>query len=304
MKTNIINFTSQLIILFFVVSNTCYILAQAPEKFSYQAVVRDASNNLVIEQTVGIQITIQQGAPGGTNVYQETHTEMTNVNGLVSLEIGGGTSTMMGDFGDIDWGDGPYFIQTEVDPTGGTDYTISGTSQLLSVPYALYAGNTKKYAIGDTAFGGIIFWVEESGVNGLVCALNDGMSQWGTQGDTVYAKRNGIGAGIFNTERIIIHEGDDFNFAVNIIAETGLPYGDWYLPSMFEMQLIRENIGGSAPAPLTNVGAFQNAQYWTSNEDLDGMDNMIKAVTFNPINGAQLVEDKDETRRFRAVRRF
>ncbi|HMQ07340.1 MAG TPA: hypothetical protein PKC30_08560 [Saprospiraceae bacterium] len=304
MKTNFTNFKRFLFFLAFVLSNTCYILAQAPEKFSYQAVVRDASNNLIIEQTVGIQITIQQGSPGGTNVYQETHTEMTNVNGLVSLEIGGGMSTMMGEFSDIDWGNGPYFIQTDVDPTGGVDYTVTGNSQLLSVPYALYAGNAKTYAIGDTAFGGNIFWVAESGVNGLVCALNDGMSQWGTQGDTVHAKRTGIGAGIYNTERIINHEGEEFNYAANIIALTGFPFGDWYLPSIYEMQLIRDNIGGNAPGPLNNAGDFQNEQYWTSNEDVDGGDGMIKAVTFNPINGAQLIEEKDETRRFRAVRRF
>ena len=68
----------------------------------------------------------------------ETQTPTTNVNGLASFEIGGG-SLVSGDFSTVDWANGPYFIKTEIDPTGGTTYTITGTSQLMSVPYALYS---------------------------------------------------------------------------------------------------------------------------------------------------------------------
>src|SRR5690554_1516495 len=115
-----------------------FTIAQSPEKMSYQAVVRDASNALVTAQTVGMQISILQGSASGSSVYTETQTPMSNANGLVSLEIGTGT-LVSGDFTTIDWANGPYFIQTETDPTGGTNYTITGTSQLMSVPYALYA---------------------------------------------------------------------------------------------------------------------------------------------------------------------
>lgn len=114
--------------------------AQAPEKMSYQAVVRDAGNNLVASSSVGMQISILQGSPSGTAVYVETQTPTSNTNGLVTVEIGGGT-LVSGDFSTIDWANGPYYIQTETDPTGGTSYTITGTSQLLSVPYALHAAN-------------------------------------------------------------------------------------------------------------------------------------------------------------------
>ena len=113
--------------------------AQAPQKFTYQAVVRNESNTLV-RGNVGVRITILQGGANGTMVYQETHTAVTNANGLMTLQIGGGT-VMNGDFAVIDWATGPYFLKTETDPTGGTNYTIEGTQQLLSVPYALYAGN-------------------------------------------------------------------------------------------------------------------------------------------------------------------
>ena len=113
--------------------------AQAPQKFTYQAVVRNESNTLV-RGNVGVRISILQGGANGTMVYQETHTTVTNTNGLMTLQIGGGT-VMNGDFAAIDWATGPYFLKTETDPTGGTNYTIEGTQQLLSVPYALYAGN-------------------------------------------------------------------------------------------------------------------------------------------------------------------
>ncbi|MDC3337365.1 hypothetical protein OAW23_05805 [Flavobacteriales bacterium] len=114
------------------------VTAQAPNKMSYQAVVRDASNSLVTSQPVGMQISILQGSVSGTPVYEEIQNPTTNANGLVSIEIGSGT-IISGDFNTINWSAGPYFIKTETDPSGGSTYTITGTSQLMSVPYALYS---------------------------------------------------------------------------------------------------------------------------------------------------------------------
>ncbi len=112
--------------------------AQSPEKMSYQAVVRNASNSLLVSSPIGMQISILQNSTTGTAVYVETQTSTTNINGLVSVEIGSGT-LVAGNFSSIDWSNGPYFVKTETDPTGGTNYTITGISQLLSVPYALHA---------------------------------------------------------------------------------------------------------------------------------------------------------------------
>jgi hypothetical protein len=111
---------------------------QAPEGFKYQAVIRDAGNTILNNQAVGMRMTIQQGSIGGTTVYQETFSPTTNAYGLVNLEIGSGT-VVSGDFTTIDWANGPYFIETAADVTGGTSYAVMGTSQLMSVPYALYA---------------------------------------------------------------------------------------------------------------------------------------------------------------------
>jgi hypothetical protein len=117
---------------------TATLWAQSPEQMSYQAVVRNASKALVTNSEVGMRISILQGSVSGTAVYVETHKPTTNVNGLVSVSIGGGT-VVSGAFESIDWTNGPYFIKTETDPDGGTNYTITGISQLLSVPYALHA---------------------------------------------------------------------------------------------------------------------------------------------------------------------
>ncbi len=123
---------------------TASVFAQAPQKMSYQAVIRNSSDQLVVNTQIGMQISILQGSSTGTPVYVETQTPTTNANGLVTIEIGGGIG-----FDTINWANGPYFIKTETDLTGGTNYTISGTSELLSVPYAL---NAKKAETADYNF--------------------------------------------------------------------------------------------------------------------------------------------------------
>ena len=122
--------------------------AQAPDLMSYQAVIRNTSNNLVVNKTVGVKISILKGGVNGTPVYVEMHTVQTNVNGMVSLYIGNG-QVSQGVFSAIDWSSGLFFIKTETDPNGGSNYVISGTSQLLSVPYALYAKSAGNSFDGD-----------------------------------------------------------------------------------------------------------------------------------------------------------
>jgi len=117
---------------------TYMVSAQAPEKMSYQAIIRNNTGQLLTNQNVAVRVSVLQGSAAGTSVYSERITGTTNVNGLVSMEIGSGT-VLSGTFNTINWGGNSYYLKTETDPTGGTNYTITGTSQLLSVPYALYA---------------------------------------------------------------------------------------------------------------------------------------------------------------------
>ncbi|OXB21752.1 hypothetical protein B0A80_16345 [Flavobacterium tructae] len=123
-------------------SSFTFLFAQAPQKMSYQSVIRKTDGTLVAGTLVSIKTSILAGSTTGTASYVETQTTTTNSNGLATIEIGGGTPTT-GTFSGINWGSGSHFIKTEIDPTGGSNYTISGTSQLLSVPYALYAGNSQ-----------------------------------------------------------------------------------------------------------------------------------------------------------------
>jgi uncharacterized protein (TIGR02145 family) len=151
-------------------------LAQAPQKFSYQSVIRNAGNQLVSNQSVGIKISILQGSSNGSAVYAEIHNPLTNANGLATIEIGGGT-VLSGNFANINWANGPYFVKTETDVNGGSNYTIITTQQLLSVPYAIYANNTSTSvsASGDTLFIGNQAYI----VPGISAANNGSGGQTG-----------------------------------------------------------------------------------------------------------------------------
>lgn len=115
-----------------------FLTAQSPQSFTYQAVIRNNSDQLVVNAPIGTRISILQGSITGSIVYVETHNASTNANGLLSLVVGAGT-VQNGTFSSINWANGPYFIKTESDINGGTNYALTGTQQLMSVPYALYA---------------------------------------------------------------------------------------------------------------------------------------------------------------------
>lgn len=121
----------------------CSANAQSPKRFKYQAVVRDASGNVITNHSVGFRISILEGSATGISKYTETHNVMSNLTGLISLEVGGG-DIVSGSFDSIHWGDSTFFLKVETDVSGGTNYTITGTSQLLSVPYALHSGTSSK----------------------------------------------------------------------------------------------------------------------------------------------------------------
>jgi len=135
------------LLVFLIVSYVAF--GQTPEKMSYQAIVRDASNTLLVDKLVGIKVSILQNSETGSEVYVETHSVVTNMNGLVALEIGTGVTSY--DFSSIDWTNGPYFVKVETDPNGADNYSISGVSQLMSVPFALYAKTSGNGITSDQA---------------------------------------------------------------------------------------------------------------------------------------------------------
>ena len=157
------------------------LLAQAPQLMSYQAVVRNGNNQLLSNAPVGMRISVLQGSANGNVVYSETHSVTTNAQGLATLSVGGGTP-QSGTFAGIDWANGPYFLKAETDPAGGSNYTITATSQLMSVPYALYATRAGVAANGVpsgsqpgevlTNCGGVPTWTIGGECPGSISTLN------------------------------------------------------------------------------------------------------------------------------------
>lgn len=274
--------------------------AQAPQKMSYQTVVRNGSGALITSSPIGIKISLLQGSISGTVVFAETHSATTNANGLASLEIGGGSVTT-GTFAAIDWANGPYFIKTETDITGGTNYMIVGISQFMSVPYALFAGNAPKtHTIGEAYGGGIIFYVYDNGQHGLIAATQDqstAMRWYGGNYTKTWAKADGIGAGKSNTTLLASQgstDGEDVAATVcnrYSVTVNGVTYGDWYLPSRHELNLLylQKNV----------VGGFVDDVYWSSTES--GLNN---AWDQDFSTGTMFEATKHFTNYIRAIRAF
>ncbi|PWW28682.1 beta strand repeat-containing protein [Chryseobacterium sp. AG844] len=159
----------KILLLFWILIGFFMGLSQAPEKMSYQAVMRNGSGQLLVNQAIAVKASILQGSPAGAAVYSERLTGNTNANGLISLEIGTGT-VLTGTFATINWPAGSYYLKTETDPAGGTSYTIVGTSQLLSVPYAMYA----KSAGGGGGSFAIPYSTTVNNASALFSLINDG----------------------------------------------------------------------------------------------------------------------------------
>jgi len=170
-----------------------FVNAQAPQATSYQAVIRNSSGNVLSSQLVKVRFSIHDSAANGTVIYQETQTPTTNVQGLINLFAGQGTA-VTGTFANINWGNKSKFLQTEIDITGGSNYTDMGTTQLMSVPYALYSNvantaNTATTAANGlptgTSNGDILYWNGTSwqkltaGTYGQSLTICDGVPTWG-----------------------------------------------------------------------------------------------------------------------------
>ena len=142
------------------------LFAQAPQTFSYQTVIRDNNWQTIANQNVSIEIAIREDAANGTIIYKEAHSSTTNDLGLVNLAVGGG-GVVSGSWANIDWGNHSYFIQVAVDVLAGVNYIVMGTTQLRSVPYALYAENAGSSTPGPQGATGPIGLTGAAGTNGV-----------------------------------------------------------------------------------------------------------------------------------------
>lgn len=169
-------------------------LAQAPQAFDFQGVARDASGSVLGGQSIGLRISIVTGTPGGSIVYQETHTVTTSPFGLFTVAVGQG-SPLVGTLAGVDWGSGAKYIRIAMDPAGGSAYQDLGTTQLLSVPYALHAGSggggslNDAYNSGGPGQGRII-----TAAAGPVQITNSGSNPTGLQVNTAVPNSTAIRA--------------------------------------------------------------------------------------------------------------
>jgi hypothetical protein len=151
----------QKILLFFLgIVVHSFILSQAPQRFSFQAVIRNENQQLIVSSSIGVKILIHQNASNGNVVYEELFNPnpITNENGLLTIEVGGGIP-LAGSFSEINWGLGSYYLEVLIDPSGQTNYTLSAANQLLSVPYALHAANAGGGDLPEgNQEGDILYW--------------------------------------------------------------------------------------------------------------------------------------------------
>ena len=272
------------------------IWAQAPQKMTYQAVIRNSSNALILSSPIGIKVSVLQGSANGTVTYSETQIQNTNINGLVSLEIGMGTP-VIGTFSNINWANGPYFIQTEVDPSGGSNYSVMGVTELISVPYALYSANAQvsgfSHYIGETFNGGVIYYLYKGSdglEHGLIVSTTESIAKWQTTGVLVNADRSWDG--VYNTNLI---SGSP---AVNYIATLG---PNWYLPSLDELILLHGSRFEVNKALFTNNQTLLSLSlyYWSSTEY-----SASEALSYDFLTGYTDVSGKTLNYGVRGVKSF
>lgn len=224
--------------------------AQAPQKLNYQSVIFDSNNILISLASVGIKVSVIQGTVTGQTVYVESQNANTNINGLVNIEIGTGLP-IIGLFTAINWASGPYFIKIEIDPTGGNSYSITGFTELLSVPYAVHSANALSglynHYIGEVYSGGIIYhlWKDAQNIeHGLIVdTLELSTAEYYSNIQTVLIGTTAQSTwdGLSNCNAIIGQVGHTNSAALLCLNSTNNGQSDWYLPAIDELFLMWHN---------------------------------------------------------------
>ena len=273
-------------------------MAQAPQGIPYQAVARNSTGAILASTSISVRFTIRDSVATGTIKYREAHTVTTSAQGMFSVNVGQGTP-VTGTFFNINWGTNAKFMQVEMDPAGGTSYIDMGTTQMMSVPYALNSSSLKLKvsATGDTMYsgggnfviipgssaantpltigmsygGGKIAYIFAPGdvgyisgqTHGLIAANSDLSTgvQWGCVYTITGTSSAAIGAGPANTTAIVSACTTSGIAAQLCDSYSGSGYTDWYLPSLYELQQLYNN--------RSAIGMTSGGWYWSSTEVSD-----------------------------------
>lgn len=254
-----------------------------PLAFDYSGIARNANNNALTNHAIGVQISIIKSVPTGATVYQENHSSFTDGTGLFHLVIGAG-AVQYGTFSTIDWGDDKYYLKVGIDTAAGTNFATSSTTEMLSVPYALYAKNAGSingasqapHYVGQLWGGGVVFYVENDSAgnqHGLIIALTD-------QGDT----------SVLWSHDTTLHTGaasqwDGKSNTDSIIAAGGLPgeaagvcrnyngggYNDWFLGASYQLTTLYNTVAivnkvlvGTLGAAIINPANYRNSTEYSN----------------------------------------
>jgi hypothetical protein len=247
------------------------IFAQVPQKITYQAVVRDDNGTLISNTQVGIEINIYQDSVTGTLVYTETQTPTTNANGLLTIEIGGQTG-----FDTISWANGPYFLETNIDPAGGTNYTITGASQLLTVPYALYAKTA------DSLAGGIVETdpvFSSSVASGITATDTANWNVWEKNNNDIYFNSGKIGIGTTSPAEMIHISKDDYSY---VMSQT---LGDYDAGVKFKANSVGNETNGINGYAILIKGTDNSGDLLINEDYINGTFNPTTRLTIKNESG-------------------
>ena len=293
--------------------------AQAPQGFNYQATVRNNTGQLLLNQTVLVNFKILQNSDTGPVVYSENQTATTDDLGHINLVVGQGTPST-GTFSSINWANGSYFLGIELNT--GAGFVAMGTTQLLSVPYALHAntatsttGNSGVFThyVGELFGGGIVVsvWKTAGVEHGLIASLTDLSA--GIQWTTYFYQQTLIGPtaqspkdGLANTNAIVAQAGDGTDYAAGLCkAYNAGGFNDWYLPATWELNQCY-NAAIIVNEVLGNINGFNIsnpiASSYLSSTEYGFEPPAARGQDFS--TGGQTVNSKGGEYTVRAIRKF
>lgn len=244
--------------------------AQVPQSINYQTIIRNSNGQPITEQTISLKFSILMGGVSGPVLYAEKHVKPTNQFGIVNMHIGKGTA-ISGQFNDIEWGAGRMFLNTQLDVNGGDNFSEMGTTEMVSVPYALYAGSIYVHYSNDTLYIGdqSVYLPSGSGNGGpagdqvvdyngnVYGTVTIGSQTWLAENlrSTHYSDGTAI-SGVYNynnEEALSNAYGKLYTWQAamrNATPSTGSPSGiqgacptGWHLPSISEFEKLRDFVG-------------------------------------------------------------
>lgn len=229
------------------------VLAQTPNAFKYQALVKDGSGTIVSNQSVGFRISILEGNDNGTVIYEESHLVTANDNGLVYFNIGEGDA-LTGDFSSIDWGSSSHYLQVEIDLNGGANYQLMGVSQLLSVPYALYAKSVENDAVDD-ADNDPVNELQDISLSGTELTIRDGSTidlkssfLWSLNNDDISFTTGKVGIGT-NAPAYMLDVNGSLNASALMVNGVEIPTTWIWSNNGSDISYTNGNVGIGTSAP-------------------------------------------------------